>query len=62
MVRRYALLSVKHLQPYPDQLIFEPKIGTLEEPQKSAESNGAESPTAPAKGKPILVSHDDVSC
>jgi hypothetical protein len=54
-------ISVKHLQPYPDQLNFEPKIGTLEESQKSAESNGAGSPTAPAKGKPILASHDDVN-
>ena len=27
MVRRYAHMSVKHLQPYADQLIFESKSG-----------------------------------
>ncbi|MEO7690776.1 MAG: hypothetical protein ABIS51_15950, partial [Sphingomonas sp.] len=27
MVRRYAHMSVKHLQPYADQLIFEAKTG-----------------------------------
>lgn len=52
MVRRYAHMSVKHLQPYADQLIFRPHSGLPEKPQNSAETNDTKSPTRP--GKPML--------
>jgi hypothetical protein len=43
MVRRYAHMSVKHLQPYADQLIFRGDAGHLAEPQKTAEAHDTKS-------------------
>jgi integrase len=40
MVRRYAHMSVKHLQPYADQLIFPVTPENPQEPQKAAEPAG----------------------
>jgi hypothetical protein len=37
-VRRYAHMSVKHLQPFADQLIFAPHAGIPAEPQKTVVS------------------------
>lgn len=62
MVRRYAHMSVKHLQPYADQLTFVPKIREGGEAQKTAEAGGAKSPTAPRRGVLILASQDGVRC
>ena len=62
MVRRYAHMWVKHLQPYADQLTFVPKIREDREAQKTAEADGAKSPTVPRKGVLILASQDGVRC
>jgi hypothetical protein len=40
MVRRYARMSVKHLQPYADQLIFPASMPAPEERQETAKSAG----------------------
>lgn len=62
MVRRYAHLSVKHLQPYADQLNFAPKIGIPEEAQETVGGNDTKSPTsAPAKGLRV-VARDGLRC
>jgi hypothetical protein len=52
MVRRYAHMSVKHLQPYADQLIFRGDAGHPAEPRKTAEAHDTKSPTS--SGKPRL--------
>lgn len=52
MVRRYAHMSVKHLQPYADQLIFRGETGHPAEPQKTAEAHDTKSPTS--SGRPRL--------
>ncbi|WP_179188084.1 hypothetical protein [Sphingomonas sp. IBVSS2] len=62
MVRRYAHMSVKHLQPYADQLTFVPKIRDDGEAQKTAEADGAKSPTAPRRDVLILASQDGARC
>ena len=62
MVRRYAHMSVKHLQPYADQLIFAPQIGTTEKARNSAEAHDTKSPTRPHATRLILVSQDGVRC
>lgn len=62
MVRRYAHMSVKHLQPYADQLTFVPKILDDGEAQKTAEADGAKSPTAPRKGLLILALQVGIRC
>lgn len=60
MVRRYAHMSVKHLQTYADQLIFAPQIREAGEAQKAAEADGAKSPTPVRRGVLILASQDGV--
>ncbi len=62
MVRRYAHMSVKHLQPYADQLIFSPQINHAEEARKSAEVHGTESPTPVPKVGLRIVVKDGVRC
>jgi hypothetical protein len=62
MVRRYAHMSVKHLQPYADQLTFVPRIREDGGAQKTAEADGAKSPTAPRRGVLILASQDGIRC
>lgn len=62
MVRHYAYMSEKHLQPYANQLTFVPKIRETGEAQKTAEADGAKSPTAPRKGVLILASQGGVRC
>jgi len=49
MVRCYAHVSVKHLQPCANQLTFVLKIREGGEAQKTAEADGAKSPTARAR-------------
>lgn len=61
MVRRYAHLSVKHLQPYADQLIFQAEAATAEEVPKSAEAYVTKSPTRVAQGGLRLVACDGIS-
>ncbi|CAN5254683.1 site-specific integrase [soil metagenome] len=55
MVRRYAHMSVKHLQPYADQLIFRPEGGHPAKPQKSVGTNDTKSPTFPGKPRLYVV-------
>ena len=55
MVRRYAHMSVKHLQPYADQLIFRPDVGTPAKPQESVGAHDTKSPTLPAKPRLYVV-------
>ena len=55
MVRRYAHMSVKHLQPYADQLIFRPHAETPAKPQKSAEACDTKSPTLPGVPRLYVV-------
>ena len=43
-------MSVKHIQPYADQLTFVPKIREAGDAQKTAEADGAKS-TSPAQGR-----------
>ncbi|MGV7120457.1 tyrosine-type recombinase/integrase [Sphingopyxis sp. 550A] len=62
MVRRYAHLSVKHLQPYADQLIFAPKIGLSEKVQETAEGNDTKSPTSAPEGGLRVVARNGVRC
>jgi integrase len=58
MVRRYAHMSVKHLQPFADQLIFAPHAGIPAEPQKTVGVHDTESPTSPKHGGlRLVVSH-----
>lgn len=58
MVRRYAHMSVKHLQPYADQLIFDPDRGQSRERQKSAEADVTKSPTKPpARGLRLVINN-----
>lgn len=61
MVRRYAHMSVKHLQPYADQLTFASQTGIAGEAQKTGEAHVTKTPTS-GKGTLILVSQDGVRC
>ena len=60
MVRRYAHMSVKHLQPFADQLIFRPDRETPTQPQKSEGGNDTKSPTQPPFRRLRLVAQDGV--
>ncbi|CAN5258730.1 hypothetical protein BH10PSE12_BH10PSE12_05540 [soil metagenome] len=40
MVRRYAHMSVKHLAPYADQLIFPVTAGDIEKPRETVTDKG----------------------
>ena len=62
MVRRYAHLSVKHLQPYADQLIFAPKIGSPGEAQETAEGDDTKSPTQAPEKDLRVVTRNGVRC
>jgi integrase len=55
MVRRYAHMSVKHLQPYADRLIFAPHAGIPAEAQKTVGTNDTKSPTLPGKPRLYVV-------
>lgn len=56
MVRRYAHMSVKHLQPYSDQLIFEPKGSDAGKVLESLEGHGTKSPTlTPNQGSRVIT-------
>ncbi|MFW2850397.1 tyrosine-type recombinase/integrase [Sphingomonas sp. TX0543] len=55
MVRRYAHMSVKHLQPYADPLIVRPIVETRAKPQKSVGADDTKSPTRPAKPRLYVV-------
>ena len=60
MVRRYAHMSTEHLQPYADQLGFEPDI----EQERVRKPEGAyvtNSPTKPAANRLRLVAFDGVT-
>lgn len=61
MVRRYAHMSVKHLQPFADQLTFASQIGISGEAHKTAEADVTKSPTNPPTTRLILVSQDGKS-
>ena len=61
MVRRYAHMSVKHLQPYADQLTFTPQTGISGKAQKTAEAYVTKSPTSPQGTMLILASQDGKS-
>lgn len=61
MVRRYAHMSVKHLEPYADQLTFGSQTGMSGEAQKTAEAHVTKSPTNPARTRLILASQDGKS-
>jgi len=61
MVRRYAHLSVKHLQPYADQLIFRADAANAEDAREPAEAYVTKSPTRRANADLQLVACDDVS-
>lgn len=62
MVRRYAHMSVKHLQPYADQLIFSPSGSDAGEARKCAEADGTKPPTRLSLGGLKLVSNDGIRC
>lgn len=51
MVRRYAHMSVKHLQPYADQLTFRPSPGSA----RQVEADDTKSPTSPSKPRLYVV-------
>ena len=56
MVRRYAHMSVKHLQPYADQLNFSPHTGISGEAQETAKGYDTKSPTlVPRKGLRVIA-------
>jgi integrase len=59
MVRRYAHMSVKHLQPYADQLIFDPDPKGSAKGLKSLEAHVTKSPTEPAVSRLRLVVNND---
>ncbi|AMU96594.1 hypothetical protein AOA14_18510 [Sphingopyxis terrae subsp. terrae NBRC 15098] len=61
MVRRYAHLSVKHLQPYADQLTFGSQTGLAGEAQKTAEVHVPKSPPGMARAGLRLVARDGVT-
>lgn len=61
MVRRYAHMSVKHLQPYADQLIFSAQPENEQEPQKSANQAGHKSGHSWGSPGLKLVAGTDVS-
>jgi len=52
MVRRYAHLSVKHLQPYADQLIFRAETVNAEDARETVEAYVTKSPTGTANARP----------
>lgn len=63
MIRRYAHMSVKHLQPYADQLIFTSYVSHEREAQKSGKGNvtfsltrprGSKMTLAPSEGKSLI--------
>jgi integrase len=62
MVCRYAHMSVKHLQPFADQLTFSPQTDMSGEGQKSADADVTKSPTSRSTTRLILVSQDGVRC
>lgn len=61
MVRRYAHLSVKHLQPYADQLIFRADAAYAEDAREPAEAYVTKSPARRANADLQLVACDGVS-
>ncbi len=61
MVRRYAHMSVKHLQTYADQLTFAPQAEISGKAQKTAKADVTKSPTRDATTRLILVSRDSVN-
>lgn len=61
MVRRYAHMSVKHLQPFADQLIFDPETAIAAKEQKTAEVHVTKSPTSPPRTRLILASQNGKS-
>lgn len=62
MVRRYAHMSVKHLQPFADQLIFEPESSDAGKVLESLDGHGTKSPTSAPKQGLRVVTRDGVRC
>lgn len=55
MVRRYAHMSVKHLQPYADHLIFRPEGDVPEKSNDCSDAHDTELPTLPGKPRLYVV-------
>ncbi len=62
MVRRYAHMSVKHLQPFADQLIFEPEGSDAGKVLESLDGYGTNSPTSAPKQGLRVVARNGVRC
>jgi len=61
MVRRYAHMSVKHLQPYADQLIFPVTPENPPKPQKAAEPAGHKNGHSECRPRLTLVAGTDLN-
>ncbi|PBN42050.1 site-specific integrase [Sphingobium sp. D43FB] len=57
MVRRYAHMSVKHLAPYADQLIFPDTSGKIEKPRESVIDTGHKNGHSQSRPRLYLVSN-----
>ena len=55
MVRRYAHMSVKHLQPYADHLIFRPEGDVPGKSNDCSDAHDTKSPTLPGKPRLYVV-------
>jgi hypothetical protein len=60
MVRYYARMSVKHLQPFADQLIFEPTGSDAGKVLESLEGHGTKSPTSVPRRDLRVVTRDGI--
>lgn len=58
MVRRYAHMSVKHLEPFADRLMFEPEPARPAQVRGSVGAYVTKSPTSPAEPVLRLVAND----
>ncbi len=56
MVRRYAHMSVKHLAPYADQLIFPVTAGEVEKPEETVTDTGHKNRHSQSRPRLFLVS------
>ncbi|WP_342775116.1 tyrosine-type recombinase/integrase [Sphingobium fluviale] len=62
MVRRYAHMSVKHLQPYADQLIFTSQGGESAKTLETLDGHDTISPTSTPERALRVVARDGIRC